>query len=113
MFVCRIITCYSCVCIAHTDRNVSGKSSDVQSIVEESLKYLDTRTKFWKQTLPNHALRSMQTRSFQFPVASLAVRDDSSLPSVNGSTRMKRGATSSNINHYVLREVFKVHQGTR
>ena len=83
----------------------------MQSLVEESLKYLDTRTKFWKQTLPLHAMRNMQTRSYQFPVASLGVRDDSSLPSVTGSSRMKRGATSSNINHYVLREVFKVHQG--
>lgn len=94
-----------------SDNNVS-KSSDVQNIVEESLKYLDTRNKFWKQTLPVHALRSMQTRSYQFPVASLGVRDDSSLPSVQAGSRMKRVTTSSNISHYVLREVFKVHQGT-
>ena len=60
------------------DQNVN-RSTEVQSIVEQSLKYLDTRTKFWRQTLPLHALRSMQTRNFQLPVASLAVRDDAQM----------------------------------
>ena len=97
--------------VCRSDQNVN-RSSEVQSIVQQSLKYLDTRSKFWRQTLPLHALRSMQTRNFQLPVASLAVRDDSSLPTVIGSSRSKRGMTSSsNTHHYVLREVFKVHQG--